>query len=339
MRTLALAKRLVKQVGRDHRTVALMFVAPLLILLLLDLVFTGAEAKPVLDTVTAPAPVVEQLKKAGATVRAVSLERARADLAYKAADAFVAFSPGGVEIRLEGSDPLISRAALQTVQKAMQATAPSPVPVRITYLHGGPDFTALDYDAPVLVAFFVFFFVFLIAGVQFLRERTAGTLERVLATPLRRHEIVLGYFLGFGLFALAQTLVIQWFVLDVMKIRTVGGFWSAFPVSLLAATVALALGTLLSAFARNEFQMMQFIPLVILPQVFLSGLFELRGLPAWLQQLGEAFPLTHAARALRGVMVEGRSLDQVQAELWILAGYCVAFLALNVVALRRHRRV
>ena len=80
--------------------------------------------------------------------------------------------------------------------------------LKIDYLHGSSDMGQFDYFGPVLVGFFVFFFVFLIAGVSFLRERTTGTLERLLARPLRKWEIVMGYVLGFGIFTMIQSTII-----------------------------------------------------------------------------------------------------------------------------------
>ena len=132
-----------------------------------------------------------------------------------------------------------------------------------------------DNFGPVLIGFFVFFFVFLIAGVSFLRERTGGTLERLLATPLRRFEIVAGYIIGFGLFTTLQASLIAWFAVDILDMMMEGSFLYVLFITFLLAMTALTLGTLLSAFANNELQMMQFIPLVVVPQIFFSGLFNL----------------------------------------------------------------
>ena len=83
---------------------------------------------------------------------------------------------------------------------------------------------AFDNFGPILIGFFVFFFVFLIAGVAFLKERTTGTLERILATPLRRWEIVIGYLLGFGVFTIIQSALIAWFSINILNIMMIGSF-------------------------------------------------------------------------------------------------------------------
>jgi ABC-2 type transport system permease protein len=343
MRTLSLTKRLIKQIVRDRRTVALLFIAPLFILWLLSLVFTANDTKTTFDVIGAPAVVLDKLRETGATVAEVSLEAGKERLAAGETDAYLEFALPKVNVVLEGSDPLANRAVMQTVQMAMQALVPTNGVVKqfldVTYLHGGSTLTMLDYFAPVLIGFFILFFVFLISGVSFLRERTGGTLERMMATPIRRHEIVFGYFFGFGLFAVLQTTWVQWFTLQVLDVNSVGSFGSVLVVNILIATVALSLGTLLSAFARNELQMVQFIPLVILPQIFLSGLFDLRGMPDWVIWLSKAMPLTHGAEALRGIMIRGDSLADIWMPLVILSGYSLFFLALNIAALRKYRKV
>jgi ABC-2 type transport system permease protein len=370
MRIWALTKRLLKQVIRDKRSVAMLFGAPLFVLWLLSIVLTTSTTQADIDVVNAPEPFVEQLKKTDATVKEVSLEEAKERLEQGEADGYVFVEGGKFHVMLEGSDPAVNGAVQKAVMDAMQnavleaveemrgaqgmpggqgvpvgqgspagSSALAPQMMEVEFMHGGTDLTNMDYFAPVLIGFFIFFFVFIISGVSFLRERTGGTLERVLATPVKRYEIVLGYFFGFGVFAILQTALVQWFALEVLDVRSVGSFGAVLVINILLATVALALGTMLSAYARNEFQMVQFIPLVVVPQIFLSGLFDLRNMPEWLMNFSEVLPLTHAADALRGVMIRGETLADIQVSLWVLFGYCVLFLTLNVFALRRYRNV
>ncbi|MGZ4107397.1 MAG: ABC transporter permease, partial [Tumebacillaceae bacterium] len=292
-----------------------------------------------IDAVDLPAPLVDQIKTTDATVNSVSLDTAKQDLQDRKTDGYLVMSDGKLQVMLEGSDPAVNRAVMQATQEALQNLSPAKNALVIKYLNGGSSLTSLDYMAPVLIGFFIFFFVFLISGVSFLRERTGGTLERMLATPIRRTEIVLGYFLGFGCFAVLQTALVQWFALNVLDVHSIGNFGAVLVINILVATVALSLGTLLSAFARNEFQMVQFIPLVVVPQIFLSGMFNMSNMPQWMIWLSKALPLTHAADALRAVMIRGEHLADIQSSLWVLVGYCVLFLLLNVRALRAFRKV
>ncbi len=177
--------------------------------------------------------------------------------------------------------------------------------LKIDYLHGSSDMGTFDYFGPVLLGFFVFFFVFLIAGVSFLRERTTGTLERLLASPLRKWEIVMGYVVGFGIFTMIQSTIIAAYAIYVLGMMMEGAFGYVLLITLLLALTALTLGILLSSFANNELQMMQFIPIIVIPQIFFSGLFNLDTISKWLSWVGPFTPLYYAADALRDIMVRG----------------------------------
>jgi ABC-2 type transport system permease protein len=145
--------------------------------------------------------------------------------------------------------------------------------------------------------------------VAFLRERSQGTMERLLATPATRPEIILGYLGGLGLFALIQVAVILSFTIWVLKIHYLGSLALLFLVVALLALVGVGLGILASTFARNEFQVLQFIPIAIIPQGLLCGLiWPVEEMPAYLRPLAYAMPLTYANRALRDIMLKGEGL-------------------------------
>jgi ABC-2 type transport system permease protein len=115
----------------------------------------------------------------------------------------------------------------------------------VEYLYGSDDLDEFDSLAPMMMGYFIFFFVFLIAGISFLRERISGTLDRLLASPIRRSEIVLGYFFGFGLFVTVQTVVIEIFIIYVLGVAMVGNFWTVLAINLVGLGGLSALGTLL----------------------------------------------------------------------------------------------
>jgi ABC-2 type transport system permease protein len=205
------------------------------------------------------------------------------------------------QIKLEGSNPATNKTVILLLQKALQQINPTPnaFAPQITYLYGSEKMASFDNFGPVLVGYFSFFFVFLIAGVSFLKERTSGTLERLLATPLKRWEIVIGYILGFGIFTMLQAALIAWFSTQVLGLMLIGSFWLVLLITLLMSLTALTLGIFLSAFAKTEFQMIQFIPLVIVPQIFFSGLFNIDNMAEWMKWLSKIMPLTYGADALR----------------------------------------
>ncbi|MNJ43615.1 Inner membrane transport permease YbhR [compost metagenome] len=245
-------------------------------------------------------------------------------------------------MKLEGSDPSVNKAVIMLLQKtggALHSEMNADNKLTISYLHGSEDMTAIDQFGPILIGFFIFFFVFLIAGVSFLRERTTGTLERLLSTPLRRWELVLGYIGGFGIFTMIQALLISWFCIKVLGILMTGSFAYVLLLTLLLSMTALTLGTLLSAYANNELQMIQFIPLIIVPQLFLSGLFPLDTLPEWLQKLEFIMPLTYGTHALSDVMIRGKGWDAIAGNVSVLTGFSLLFILLNIAALRKHRKI
>ncbi len=134
-----------------------------------------------------------------------------------------------------------------------------------------PEGQVLDYIAPALLATLALFFSFLLTGISFLRERSQGTMERLMASPVSRLDIVLGYLFGFFLFALTQTLIIVLFTIYVLDVHYSGDLWQIFVFQVVVIAGAVNLGIFISTFARNEFQMVQFIPLILFPQIFLCG--------------------------------------------------------------------
>ena len=348
MRTFVVAKRVIKLLLADKRSIGLMFLAPIFVIFLLSIILTSSATKPNIDIVSAPNPFVEALQK-NANVTTVADEAvALQDLKNKKADAYVLFSGNTPTITLEGANPSVTGLVMDVIKK-VQASASPVVPSQaskavsvpqpeIKLLYGSKDMTSFDFLAPLFMGFFIFFFVFLIAGVSFLRERISGTLDRILATPLRRNEIVWGYFLGFGVFVALQTIIIQVFMMYGLNVVMKGSFWLVLVINLILAGQSLALGTLLSTFARNEFQLFQFIPIVIVPQILFSGIFDLRDAPQWVDWLSKIFPLTYGAEALRDVMIRGLGFGDVQKDIYILIGYSVVFLFLNTIALKKYRK-
>ena len=189
-----------------------------------------------------------------------------------------------------------------------------------------------------MITVFAFLFTFMITSVSFLRERQSGTLERLLASPIRTREILGGYMAGFLPFALLQSLIVLGYATLVLHAAVRGPTWLVFAVLILLVLGVVNLGIALSFEARNELQVIQFIPLVLLPQVFLSGLFwPVQTLWPPLQWLSKLFPMTYAVKALREVMLAGTGLSGVTTELAALALFAVAMMGFGVASLRRLR--
>jgi len=194
----------------------------------------------------------------------------------------------------------------------------------------------LDRVAPALMAVFVLFFTFVLTGVSFLRERAQGTLERLMTTTVGRADILVGYLLGFMIFATVQTIVILFFTIFALRVEYQGNVYEIIAVLMLVVVVAVSLGIFTSTFARNEFQVVQFIPIVFAPQVFLSGVIvPVDEMPLVMEAISKILPLTYAVEGLREIMLQGRGLTDVWPELAVLAAFGVSLLAAAVVTLRR----
>jgi ABC-2 type transport system permease protein len=356
-RVAAITRRLLQGFRRDRRTLALLFVAPLVILGLLGYLIRGSSSSPAVgianeDQGQFGAKFASALERSS-LINATTIQASDGEAKLKDGSlvAYIVFpadfssraQAGTIapEVHLEGSQPGTSAPVLQALQQALTsvaATGPVHFEPQVHYLYGGRGFDTLDYFGAAFIGLVVFFLVFVITIVAFLNERSQGTLERLMASPLRRGEIVLGYMLGFTVLALIQSAEVLVFSLAVLKVHNQGNVILIFGIEALMALTAVNLGIFLSMFARTEFQAVQFIPLVIVPQVLLSGiLFPVSTEPRPLQVVSDALPLTYAVNGLRDVMVKGADLTwaSLQLDAGVVAGFCVLLIVAGVATLRR----
>lgn len=178
--------------------------------------------------------------------------------------------------------------------------------------------------------------MFLVTSVTMLRERTSGTLERLLTTPLAKLDLLAGYAIAFGVFAIVQAGLVSLFAFGLLGLETRGPTLAVVALAVLNALVGTALGLLVSAFARSEFQAVQFMPAFLLPQLLLCGLLAPRPTMArGLEILSDYLPMTYAYDALSRV-ASGEGLSgRVAADTFALAGATVLALGLGAATLRR----
>ena len=207
--------------------------------------------------------------------------------------------------------------------------------IEVGYLHGGEDWGVFDYYGPVLIGLFVFMFTFMTGSMSLLAERTSGTRERLLATPARGWQVAGGYLLGFGLLALLYTAVTVAFAVGVMGFPNEGPLLLVAALAVSMAAVSLTLGLAVSGLARSPLQVVQLLLAFVMPQLLLSGIFDLSQSPAWLRAVASALPLGHGAEALRDVMLRGEGLRGVAAPLAIMWGFAALFFAAACLSMRR----
>jgi ABC-2 type transport system permease protein len=378
LRVRAVFSRIIAQFRRDKRSLALLYLAPLAIIALLAWVLSSSQSTTarvaVVNESQGPAgpALVAALDKALDGQPGIALDKsvtteadARQMLKDKKLDLVVilpadfSLQSRKIEITTLGLNPTAEASALPAVQRALiTAVASSEVgavlpTISRSTIYGSPDATTLDTLAPVVVGFFLYFFVFILTGISFLRERIGGTLERLMATPVSRAEIVLGYSLGFGFFATIQVALVLAFVIGRLAVPALGPI-PAFGVGLGVHTIgnpliaylivfvlglgAVSLGIFLSTFARTELQILQFIPIIIVPQALLTGFFwPIDQLPNLLQPIARVLPVTYAIDGLRQVMIAGADLSspQVLFDLAVLAAIAAIFMVLASATIRR----
>jgi len=189
---------------------------------------------------------------------------------------------------------------------------------------------------PAMLALFPFIIMFLITSVSTLRERRSGTLERLLTMPLGKLDYILGYTLAFGLLAIVQASIAVAFAVWVCGLDIEGSIWLLLAVALADAVLGTTLGLLASAFAQTEFQVVQFMPALVFPQIFLGGIFIPRDqMPDVLHAISDWLPLSHAIDALNAVATGSHDAGYVGGELLILAAFAVGFIVLGSITLRR----
>jgi ABC-2 type transport system permease protein len=370
-RTLAISRRIADLFRRDHRTLALVFVAPIVIMAMLGWVIrdqSGPTTRVAAITPSGPAGQIGRQRLIDAAAaqgmefhdEITSEDQARQALREDVIDIALVVTVDGtpptprIKVITPGINPPNDGGRVgelrELIAAALGQTGP---PLEQESIYGAGDGDFFNAFAPALVGFVVFFLVFILTGISFLRERVGGTLERLLATPVRRQEIVLGYSVGFGFFAMLQVALILAFVLLSVHLDAIGPLPAinlglgvpiagspilAFVITLLLAICAVNLGIFLSTFARTEFQIIQFIPLVIVPQALLSGIFwPTEALPGILEPISRVMPMTYGIDGLREVLVKGSGLDvsAVQFDIAVLAGIAILLAIAATLTIRR----
>ncbi|MBV0915265.1 ABC transporter permease [Apilactobacillus sp. HBW1] len=359
MKTLSISSRILKEIFRDKKTLAMIFIVPIIVMALMSYVFKSYNNTDInIGTVNVSQQVETNLTK----VKNVNIKEYKSEKDAENAlhddhiDSFIVYKNNDykmVHANIDASKTSMTKAALssaltQSSIKNMSSALSKVSPVKQAqpkihlsneYKYGSSKTNFFDKMMPTLMAFFVFFFVFLTSGMALLKERTSGTLDRLLATPVKRSEIIFGYSLSYGLMAVFQTVLIVLFTIKVLNIEVVGSIWLILLTTFLLSLVAIAAGLLLSTFVKSEFQLMQFIPLVVIPQIFFSGLIPLDSLDTWAKALSFIFPIKYASEAISNVMMRGFTFTGIGIDLVVIILFIVVLTSVNIIGLKRYRKV
>ena len=335
-----IAIRVIRQMRGDKRTLGLILFAPILMFTLIYFLLN--------DTAYVPSIAVRESELPAAIVTALKAE----EINFVDLDTIAYESERQLLIDHKEIDMVITRQgtqidtwileatvksaqALKALQNAM-AAVPQAVTVQahVVYNDGASAFQSLGF---VFLAFLSFFFVFVISGMTLVRERTGGTLERLMMTPIRRWQVTAGYTLGYGVFAILQSVLICVYVLYVLKMPCAGSVGLIFLIMLINAMVAVLFGAMVSIVATSEMQVVQFIPTLIIPQVFFCGLIPQDTIPLGLGNLGYITPVFYSAESIRRVLIEGAGFSAVWPYVLALAGYGALLFIVNTLALKKFR--
>lgn len=256
-----------------------------------------------------------------------------------------------ISLTLDNSNPDIAQTIRSNVAEAVQRTykdmastfelekGTQPIQIEssgIYYVSKDGEIEFIDYFAPGVMSFAIMMVTTMITIILFVHERRHGTLQRLLASPAQEHEIVLGYALGFGLIGLCQSVILLVAALLIFDVMIAGSIVLALLVIILLAFGHQGLGILLSSWAKNELQAIQFIPLIIFPSILLSGLFwSVKAIPEYIRPLSWFVPLKYAISAERAIMIRGWGFPEIWGEIVALVVFALLTLIGSTWLLKR----
>ena len=339
------ALRVIRQLKRDRRTIGLIVFAPIVLMTLFGYALSGDMSGVALGLVdggghAALRAHIESIQDFDILYLG-SQSDAEKLITEGRLDGAVLLQPEEVRVLLDASSLQISGTIAAAVQAGaskekalLQKTPESSIITRYIF---GYDLEMMDTVGPAILGLVVFFFTFINAAIAFIRERSQGTLEKFMVSPLSRVEMVSGYVLGFSVFTILQSATTLFVVTFGFGVPLQGSPLTALAVVLLLGAGALVLGSFFSNFARSEFQVVQFIPLIITPQIVLCGIWwPLQSVPEFIRPISYILPLTYAAHALRAVMLKGAGVaDILYPDLLALGVFFLIFFAAATLMLRR----
>lgn len=195
----------------------------------------------------------------------------------------------------------------------------------------GENVQFIDFFAPGIIGLIVTMMTIILTIVSFVRERTNGTLDRLFVSPIKPCDIVLGYTVTFSIIALFQSILLLVVANLLFGITFAGSIILALALIVLYAMGILGLGILLSTLAKNEFQAVQFMPIIIIPSIMLAGiLWPVESMPEFIRPISGAIPLTYLASSLRSVMIRGWGLGEIWLEVTVLVVFAIVLLGVSI---------
>jgi len=335
---LSIWKRIMCQMKNDKRSLALLLFAPLLVLTLLYFILGDSNYVPKIAVYNMEERYTKQLESNADILVINEKPEVKEYLEKNKTDALLWMDSEGIHLTLLEMNSK-SATAIKATQEANQAMQGVQAKLMVSYVYETNQDNQLDSLSYVFLGVLSFFFVFILSGMSFVRERFAQTLERMLMTPISRFEVIGGYTLGYGTMAALQSTFIILFAVYALKLHVEGSILLCILVMILMAFSAVSIGALVSIFANNELQMVQFIPIILIPQIFYSGLIPLDTIPFGLGKLCYLTPIYYGCTSLEKIMIQGKGLGEIMP--WIIGSiaYIGILFVINVLSLKKYRRL
>ncbi len=361
MSTLAVASRVLKQISRDKRSLAMIFLSPIIYMLVFGYSFSGeiygvkvgiVNQDEGFRNISVSNEIIKRLDSERLTlINYTSLDTALDKLDKleirgvvffnKTFTKDIAFGEGNITLYLDGGDPVIADNIYSEVLNSFRKVSIEyglklPYEVQKEYVYGGEDLRFIDSYIPGMICAAASILSLVLTLISFVRERTRGTLFRMLVTPVSRWSIVLGYTLAFALIMILQTTILILVALYVFDVKLIGNIYLMMFVIILAGLGYQSIGVALSIYAKTEFQAFQFMPLIFTPSIFLSGIFApIEALPEYVRPISKFIPLTYAVEAVKDIAIRNWGLMDVWYQVTVLVLFTLSMILIARLALGR----
>lgn len=333
---VATCLRVIKQILHDKRSISMIFVVPLVITAFLFFLLGDGDVHLSLATNSQNPSVIKLLKKDADVTVVDDLKGIDENLKSGKYDAYIKYTDQGTELYFLEENSLYVNKVHDILKKTQEKLSPQSG-VTTHYLYGNQLKTTFEKLTYALIAIVAFFLIFLISGIAFVREQVLGTLERILISPVSKLRLILGYTLGFSTFGIIQGTLLLLFSRFILNVPFEGNIVLMELTIILLSISAVSIGMFIAIFANTEFQMVQFIPIVIVPQILYSGIIAIRTLPFHIEKLQFIMPIYYGAQALKKVMVDGLTINSVILEWLALIVISLLFTLLNTFFLKKYR--
>jgi len=329
--------RIIKQLLNDKWTIVLIFIAPLLVMLLVWLILGGGNYKSNIGVFGLSSLMLNNLQKANINVITIdSTDNIDTLLITGKVDAVLYNQENIMTFKLLEADPKHFR-ILKEINNSLAflPAIPGMGKFKIEFVYSSLNENIFNSLAYVFLGVVIFFFSFLFSGVSFVRERLNQTLERLLITPVKPYQIVGGYILGYGIISIIQGIIIVLFAVYILNVPIYGSIFLCILIIALLAFSAVAIGNTVSTFTNSELQIMQLTPLILIPQIFFTGLIPLETIPSYVSPIRYIMPLYYVCEPLKRVIRQGAGFLDIYGWLSCIFLLILIVFLLNILSIKK----